>query len=228
MEKPNDTTEFFELVERLSKGDLFSMRIASCYLLASTYKKTFNSEVRDKLFKDLSEDDTPMVRRAIAKNLGIFAQAIKYPIDIVIGSFKTLLDDQQDAVKIESLKNSCILARLINEDPSLSQAEKEKRLEEDILIAVVKASQDKKSWRLRFAVAELLDELTHIIGKDLADKHIKPAIETLISDSEPEVKSEILLKVIEIVEFVKPDLILDKIIALTSDTSQHVRESLAE
>ncbi|CAI2362714.1 unnamed protein product [Moneuplotes crassus] len=228
LEKPSTRTEFYEIVERLSKGDLYSMRIASCYLLAKTYTKTYNSEVRDKLFKDLSGDDTPMVRRAIAINLGEFAEAIKYPIDIVLESYKSLLDDQQDAVKIESLKNSCILAKLIQQDSSLSQVEKDKKLEDEILIPVVKASENKKSWRLRFSVAELLDELTHIIGKELADKHIKPMVEALISDTEPEVKSEILLKVIEIMEFVKPDLILDKIIALTTDTSQHVRESLAE
>ena len=106
--------------------------------------------------------------------------------------------------------------------------EKDKKLEDDILSSISKASEDKKSWRLRFSVAELLAELTHIVGKDLADKHIKPIVESLLNDSEPEVKSEILLKVTEIVEFVKPDLILDKIIALTTDTSQHVKESLAE
>ena len=74
--------------------------------LAKTYDKTQNVDVKDKLFKDLSIDDTPMVRRAIAINLGDFAQSIKYPIDIVLESYKTLLNDQQDAVKIEALKNS--------------------------------------------------------------------------------------------------------------------------
>ena len=82
------------------------MRIASCSLLADTFKKTRNPDIHDKLFKDLAVDDTPMVRRAIAINLGKFSESIKYPIDIPLGSYKTLLNDQQDAVKIESLKNS--------------------------------------------------------------------------------------------------------------------------
>jgi serine/threonine-protein phosphatase 2A regulatory subunit A len=197
-------------------------------LLANTYRKTFNSEVKDKLFKDLAIDDTPMVRRAIAINLGDFAEAIKYPITNVVESYKTLLGDQQDAVKIEALKNSCILSKLILEESSTLQSEKEKQIEEDILVSLVKASEDKKSWRLRFSVAELLGELTQIIGKELADKHIKLIVEALLADPEPEVKSEILLKVIEIMEFVKPDLVLEKIIALVIDNSQHVRESLVE
>ena len=204
------------------------MRIASCSLLAKTYDKTKNSDIHDKLFKDLAVDDTPMVRRAIAINLGKFAESIKYPINLVIESYKALLNDQQDAVKIESLKNSCILAQLIKSDPNISDVEKDEILEKEILASISQAAEDKKSWRLRFSVAELLADLTHIVGKSLADKHIKPIVEFLLSDSEPEVKSEILLKVTEIVEFVKPDQILDKIIALTTDTSQHVRESLAE
>lgn len=106
LEKSKIKTEFFELVERLSKGDLYSMRIASCYLLAKTYEKTKNDDIRDKLFNDLSIDDTPMVRRAIAINLGDFAKAVGYPMDIVLKSYKALLNDQQDAVKIEALKNS--------------------------------------------------------------------------------------------------------------------------
>lgn len=214
--------EFFELVERLSKGDLFSMRIASCYLLAKTYEKTKNDDIKEKLFNDLSLDDTPMVRRAVAINLGKFAKVIGYPIDIALKSYKGLLNDQQDAVKIEALKNSCILAQIL-EDNGQTQ-----KLEDDILVHVKKASEDKVSWRLRFSVAELLAELTHIVGKDLADKHIKSIVEKLLGDSEPEVRSEIIIKVTEIVEFVKPDLVLDKLMSLTTDGSQHVRESLAE
>lgn len=163
-----------------------------------------------------------MVRRAIAINLGDFAKVIGHPIDVVLKSYKTLLTDQQDAVRIEALKNSCILAQILKDNGE------ELKLEEDIVMAIKTASEDKKSWRLRFSVAELLADFTHIIEKDLAEKHIKEIIEHLLVDGEPEVRSEIIIKVTEIVEFVKPDLVLDKLIALTSDASQHVRESLAE
>lgn len=219
-EKLNE--EFYPMVERLSKGDLFSMRIAACYLLPKTYERTKNNDIRDTLFSDLSSDDTPMVRRAIAKNIGDFATALEHPIDVVLKSYKQLLEDQQDAVKIEALKNSCTIARILKKHNEIS------KLESDILEFVKKASQDKKSWRLRFSVAELLADLTHIVDKELADKHIKGIIEALLSDSEPEVRSEIIIKVTEIVDYIKPDLVLDKLIALTSDASQHVKESLAE
>ena len=214
-------TEFYELVERLSKGELYSMRIASCYLLAKTYERTKNEDIRDKLFNDLSVDDTPMVRRAIAINLGNFAKVLDYPIDIVLKAYRALLSDKQDAVKIEALKNSCILARILINNGDLDKAEN------DIIISCKKASEE-TSWRLRFAVAEILSELVHIVGKDLSDKHIKSVVEKLLGDSEAEVRSEIITKVIETVEIIKPDQVLDKLILLIQDPSQHVRESLAE
>jgi serine/threonine-protein phosphatase 2A regulatory subunit A len=223
-------TEFFELVEKLSKGDLYSMRIASCYLLSKTYDRTQLPQIRDQLFEELTKDDTPMVRRALAINLGKIAESIKYPIDTVLETFKKFLEDKQDAVRIEALRSSCTLAKLIREEggDSTITEEKSQKLESEILKPIIKASEDKTSWRLRFTVAELLADLTHIVDKSLADIHIKPIVEALLNDSEPEVRSEIIIKVTEIVEFVKPDLVLDKLIALKTDASQHVRESLAE
>lgn len=72
------------MVERLSKGDLFSMRISSCFLLAKSYFKTQQIDIREKIFKELSIDDTPMVRRAIAINLGDFAEVISYPYTDIV------------------------------------------------------------------------------------------------------------------------------------------------
>ena len=162
-----------------------------------------------------------MLRRAIAINLGDFSNALGYPIDIVLKAYIALLNDKQDAVKIAALKNSCIIAKILTDHGELE------RVENDIVLAWKKASEE-NSWRLRFAVAELLSELAHIVGRELSDKHIKSVVEKLLGDSEAEVRSEIITKVIETVEIIKPDQVLDKLILLIQDTSQHVRESLAE
>jgi HEAT repeat protein len=171
-----------------------------------------------------------MVRRALAINLGKFAESVKYPIDNALEMFKKFLEDKQDVVRIEALRNSCNLAKLIREEGGNSSLteEKSQKLETEILKPIIKASEDKTSWRLRFTVAEHLADLTNIVEKALADTHIKPIVEALLNDPEPEVRSEIIIKVTEIVDFIKPDFVLDKLIALKTDASQHVRESLAE
>jgi serine/threonine-protein phosphatase 2A regulatory subunit A len=59
---------YLPLLKRQRKGDLFSMRIAACYLYADIYQKLDDESqamVRKK-FTKLSKDDTPMVRRGAA------------------------------------------------------------------------------------------------------------------------------------------------------------------
>ncbi len=61
--------EMFPLViDRLAKGDLYSMRMSGCGLLASVYLKV-NALDQIKIRQSHSElchDDTPMVRRSAA------------------------------------------------------------------------------------------------------------------------------------------------------------------
>jgi serine/threonine-protein phosphatase 2A regulatory subunit A len=59
---------YLPLLKRQRKGDLFSMRIAACYLYADIYQRLDDESktmVRKK-FTKLSKDDTPMVRRGAA------------------------------------------------------------------------------------------------------------------------------------------------------------------
>ena len=61
-------SHYLPLLKRQRKGDLFSMRIAACFLHADIYSKLDNEdkEMIRKKFTKLSKDDTPMVRRGAA------------------------------------------------------------------------------------------------------------------------------------------------------------------
>jgi hypothetical protein len=66
-------THFIPLLKRLSQGDWFTSRTSACALYATAYPKAApqaQTEMR-KMFADLCHDDTPMVRRAAAKALGV-------------------------------------------------------------------------------------------------------------------------------------------------------------
>lgn len=194
-------------------------------MLSKTYRKTSQSDLKEKIyaiFKEMAVDDTPMVRRAAAINLGEFALAVRNPLETIVESYKSLLSDQQDAVKIESLKNSVILAKLIIENNN------QDRILDDIIKPVQTAAEDKKSWRLRFSVAELIGDLTDTIGDTLASEHVGSVIEQLFIDSEPEVRSETIIRFQKVVKIVSSEKLIEKLIAISEDTSQHVRESLAE
>ena len=64
---------YIPLVQRLSRGEWFTSRTSACALYAPVYDKVdpaVQDEMR-KAFTTLGSDDTPMVRRAAAKWLGV-------------------------------------------------------------------------------------------------------------------------------------------------------------
>ena len=74
-------------VQRLRGADWFTARVSVCGLFATTYPRAA-TEAQDSLrtlFKELSRDETPMVRRAAALNIGPFAGAME-PSDVQVRS----------------------------------------------------------------------------------------------------------------------------------------------
>ncbi|GLE11737.1 hypothetical protein PINS_up024330, partial [Pythium insidiosum] len=86
----------------LKEGDWFTSRVSACSLFAAVYPKITDSgrrkELRD-LFQILTNDDTPMVRRAAASNVGKFAATLEkeHITTLVIPLFKALTADDQDS-----------------------------------------------------------------------------------------------------------------------------------
>lgn len=66
-------------VQRLAGGQWFTSRVSACGLFATAYGKAtpaMRVQLRS-LFRTLSTDDTPMVRRAAASNLGKFGATVE-------------------------------------------------------------------------------------------------------------------------------------------------------
>ena len=66
-------------MQRLAGGQWFTSRVSACGLFATAYTKStpsMRAQLR-ALFRTLSSDDTPMVRRAAASSLGKFAATVE-------------------------------------------------------------------------------------------------------------------------------------------------------
>lgn len=61
------------LITRLASGDWFTSRTSACSLFSVAYPKVSDDVKKElrRLFVQLCKDDTPMVRRAAAANLGV-------------------------------------------------------------------------------------------------------------------------------------------------------------
>lgn len=120
----------FPLVQRLGTGDWFTSRISACSLFSDVYQRVpaDQSEIRAEvlgLFKALAHDETPMVRRAAASNIGNFAQAIHIVAPHLVQSellpiFADLFDDEQDSVRLLVVQNAAVFAGLLTNKKSTS------------------------------------------------------------------------------------------------------------
>lgn len=68
------------VLQRLKGGEWFTTRVSACSLFAATYPPvsgdTAIAQELCSMFRDLCRDDTPMVRRAAASNVGPLAAAV--------------------------------------------------------------------------------------------------------------------------------------------------------
>jgi len=112
----------FPLVQRLATGDWFTSRISACALFAAVYSGLPKSsmDLRNhviNMFKALARDETPMVRRAAASNIGDFTTAVAKEdpekVDVqLFPVFSALVKDEQDSVRLLVVENAAVFARV--------------------------------------------------------------------------------------------------------------------
>lgn len=145
---PQQVEEFYNpLVKRLSSGDWFTSRTSSTALYASAYPKTSASQQDDlrRSFAALCTDETPMVRRAAAKEFGGFAKTVpkQQLIAELVPVFRKLSSDDQDSVRLLTVEALITMAEALNDDEC-----------QNYLGATMKSMVADKSWRVRYMVAD--------------------------------------------------------------------------
>lgn len=203
------------------------MRIAVCFLYADIYKKLdaeFKTKVRKKLVK-LAKDDTPMVRRAAAQSIPLIAKHLEqeHAQEFLLPVLKGLLEDANDSVKINAVAGTIDVAKAVGDATMLADA---------VFPSFRAACENRFSWRLRFAVAESAAVICSFVSKERVNEDVVNFYELLLRDSEPEVRSEALNKMPQVAVNCDPQVLSEKILPiikeqLCSDTSQHVKGSLA-
>ncbi|CAG9313586.1 unnamed protein product [Blepharisma stoltei] len=203
---------YVPLIQSLATSDWYSARIASCSLFHIALPRLSSAKQNElsQLFVELAKDDTPMVRRSAASNLGKICQT--WDSSELTKLFDVLSFDDHDSVKQMTLESVLKILPKHRE-----------------LISILKKYSRDKSWRIRYAVLENLNIIIEALGtaQDLLNE-----ITSLLSDSEPEVKCIALLKL----EIILPKVnvatietqILPAVEKLTKDTSLYVKLSLMQ
>lgn len=114
----------FPLLQRLGAGDWFTSRISACSLCSLLYERLpaecdeLRAEVLS-LYKTLSRDETPMVRRAAASNIAKVARALHevsppHVTEELLSVFGAFVSDDQDSVRLLAVEHAAAFASLIS------------------------------------------------------------------------------------------------------------------
>lgn len=234
-------TLFEEVTFRLARSDWFACRSSALSLFSSVIQRTKNTQVKNnviQLFKTLSEDSKPMVRRAVANKLGawktINGNEIKGVVEVIDASliipfmipvFNKLVEDEQETVRFLAGASSFSLALLLTDEQKLQLNIPQK----------IKALCTDKAWRVRHKMAECIPKLQASLGQTLSKQFIDDCYFNLLKDSSSDVRCIASASIADfchnLPEQGRTDIIINIIMPLVNDLvtdpSQITRASLA-
>ena len=203
---------YLPMLTTLATNDWYSARIASCSLFSIIFPKMgleAQSELI-KLFVELGKDDTPMVRRAAAVNIGSMCSIVS---NADLGRLLELLStDEHDSVRQMTLES---IAKVIGKY-------------KDLIQLVKKLAKD-KSWRVRYTLVEKIRE--YLEPFQTAEAIVNEVV-GLMNDAEPEVRCITLANLSHVIEKLSTEnidiFILPSFEKLSKDPSHYVRLSLVQ
>lgn len=119
----------------------------------------------------MGNDDTPMVRRAAAANIGKFAAAMEkeHIAGIILPPFRALTADDQDSVRLLAIENSTAIAELLSENDNLMH-----------VLPIVRSSVEDRSWRVRFSIAKDFFPLSRAMGSQITESELLGCFSNLL------------------------------------------------
>ncbi|CUT98928.1 Serine:threonine protein phosphatase 2A 65 kDa [Echinococcus multilocularis] len=223
-------THFIPMIERLATAEWFTSRISACGLYSAVYKRVSSqiaAELRSQ-FRQLCSDDTPMVRRSAAINLGEMAACLD--LDTLRSEFLPVLaniiqKDEQDSVRLLAI-NACV---------AFAEALPTEDAQKSLMPLVRDAAQD-KSWRVRYQLADRLTDLQAAVGPIVTNEFLVDVYQILLKDAEGEVRAAAASKLKVFATALAPAEARESIIMRTllpivremvSETNMQVKTALA-
>ncbi|KAJ3158369.1 hypothetical protein HDU86_002835 [Geranomyces michiganensis] len=215
---------YIPMIRRLSIGDWFTSRTSACGLYAPAYSlstPTTQEELR-RLYAQLCNDDTPMVRRAAGTHLAKLTKKVskEHVLSEIIPLFRHLAVDEQDSVRLLTVESLVAIAEILSPEEVKSQ-----------ILESLRSMCADKSWRVRYMIADKFVQLAKAVGADIVREELITAFVALLKDNEAEVRTAAAGQVPGFSTLIDQDFVLREILPcvkeLVLDTSQHVRAALA-
>ena len=216
---------FAPLVIRLAEQDKFSSRMAASALVAAAYPKAgaLKERLRAKFF-ELSHEETPMIRRAVAVQMSAVAQVMEREalLSQLMTEFKQLAGDEQDAIRIACIDALINISRLLSREDNRLHT----------LPLAITAGED-KSWKVRIHFAQQFPILAEAFGREVTESSLIQTFVQLLRDPEADVRAMCLESLKPILQLLPAEkvqtLVFPQLRLISQDTNanSHVRIHLA-
>mmetsp|Transcript_10812 Transcript_10812/g.30968 ORF Transcript_10812/g.30968 Transcript_10812/m.30968 type:complete len:644 (+) Transcript_10812:172-2103(+) len=203
--------DYSDMLVRLATKEWFTARISAAGLVAKAYRRLTAPQQEDALqhFAQLCRDDTPMVRRVAAQNLGqmlenvvavtgriAFEEGGPVPSTLIPIYEDLASNEQPDSVRLQTTENCVTFGRVMSEIVTSNGGGAQEALQApetqliQRLLPLVVATIDDRSWRVRWTAAA---KFAHVISAFDALPNVMdslvPAYERLLQDPEAEVRT---------------------------------------
>lgn len=214
---------FAPIVVQLAQGNHFSQRQSSCNLFQCCYKRSgIHREKLRKLFIELCNEDTPMVRRTCATKLGQFTVQVEkqHVIQDFMPVFKQLSQDEQDAIRVMCLESLIPIARYLTKEENQLHT----------LGTLLSAGED-KSWKVRLCFAKNFAEFSDAFGQEITNNSLIQTFALLLSDNESEVRNAAIKNMSKCLKHLSTDkisnLLLPTLQSTFADSSPQFKAGVA-
>jgi len=214
---------YIPMILRLANGEWFTSRVSAVNLMYAIYPRAggLKEKIRQK-FIELCNEETPMVRRAIANKIGEFATFVEKDIVIneLIPIFKQLSSDEQDSVKVLCLDSLKQIAKILNKEENKTHT-----------LPIIIAATEDKSWKIRLALSKNFAQLAEAFGKEITDISLIQIFTTLLKDSETDVRITAVMSLgsfIKLINIDKLHLLIPQVQALARDNSALVKNGITD
>jgi len=178
----DDFTQLTSMAKRLVAADWFTAKVSAAGMCPTLFKVTQEDDLRF-LYRDLCQDDTPMVRRAAAMHLGEFFSQLSFDkVQELQPILEHLCGDEQDSVRLLAVASMAQIGPKFSPDWT-TQA----------LLPLVKQGSTDLSWRVRHNLAKAFSDVA--LSLNLNENYpsqkslIMACFVALLQDQEGEVRA---------------------------------------
>ncbi|KAK8804943.1 hypothetical protein WA171_006908 [Blastocystis sp. BT1] len=222
--------ELIPVIEDLFHDEWFTPRVSSASLISKVYGKIVSlvgvqdvseslKALRDCYFA-LCKDDTPMVRRAAAKNIfAVFAVCEEEHVGLFVAQYEEFMTSDDEAIKLTLMNFTKELLVRVKEEVDRTK-----------VLTLFQNSMESRSYKIREMAALEVGGVASVLGGEIFISQLLETYMSLLKDNNAEVRKNAIKQLTELSKVIPQEIFLQKLFpflpTLATDNSPVITEQI--